>query len=176
MTRLLDELSDTNQFLLTFYGNKLALGFRGTPSFIERSFNLAYNCDITNGRLHWLSRNTQGGTSLAHIVIGPKRDTKGNVTTPEERLVRGLATHFYQELIGTRDVVAVNADVEDEEPRYDEVELERRSRKMAEDFRATRIVSECFMEPPQRTEEQVYGAPMADLMVRRSFAPDSYEA
>lgn len=178
MTRLLDELSDANQFLLTFYGSKLALGFRGAPSFIERCFNLAYNTGMTNGRLHWLSQGINQRRALGYVVIGSKREKGGEVLSPEERLVRGLQNQFYQELRANGDITPLKPyDCETGEgPDYDEAELEARSKRLAEEFRATRIVAECFLEPPERSMAQVYGAPMAELVARRSFAPESFDA
>lgn len=171
MTRLLDELDDHHQILHTFYGSKIALGFRGTGAFIERCFNLVYNCDITNGRLYALGRN------LGYVVVGPKRQEKGPPLSPEQRLLKGLCAHFYQELIGTGDVKPLNPEWIDsgDEPRWDEEELERRALRMAKDFRMNHLVSEAFLEPPNRSLAAVYGAPMAEVAARSAFAPDSFD-
>jgi hypothetical protein len=125
---LLDETL-VGQFLLSFYGRNLALGFRGPKDFVERGGNMAYNSGMTNGRLHWL------------------HNTLGYILTDEERLMKGLKRHFYGEIIMNGEVPHLKCEVNDEgvEIEYDEPYLNKLAEERARAFREDHIESLNFM-------------------------------
>lgn len=130
--------SDVGEWLISSYGENLALGFKGSPSFIRRCYNWAVNtCVIHRGQsLHWYHEAVTG--KLAYIC---PRDVAA--------IERGLAVQFRAEIIQNREVPLLkdgwNDETEEPVIEYDEPAIDQLAGGRARAFMAERIVRDNFV-------------------------------
>lgn len=143
ISTLQSELDLGNQYLLMDFGDRLALGFRGTADFIRRSFTFAKNTRVTMGELHRLSDD------LSYVLIDS-----------QERLLRGLKWQSYVELL-SRATPLKEVDVEEGTmAEYDEESLEAQADQAARAFLAA-IPRENFRPEQWSTEAEIYRVALA---------------
>jgi hypothetical protein len=131
--------NESGKFLLSFYGNILALGFKGEKDFIRRCHNWAHNYSITSGGLHWFYE--QGG-ALAYVLVKSRDD-----------ILRGLAQQFRADIIISREILPLKEelnyefDPENEESalKYNEKKIEKLAWERAENFFKERVELENFL-------------------------------
>jgi len=141
MTSLSTLLSDCDatggQFLLTHWGDSLALGFRGEPDFIRRCYNWAINRDVAKGELHW-PFDKDG--RLAYVLV-----------ENHAAIERGLAEQFRDEIILTHEVPWEREARWDNEAdiyfegEVNQTKVDQLAAKRAADFMATHVTSEPFL-------------------------------
>lgn len=126
---------ETGKFLLSFYGNSFALGFKGDNKFIQRCFNWAHNHSVTSGGLHWFYDH---GGKLAYILIKSRED-----------IIKGFAAQFRSDIIMGHEVPPLKDEMN---PRtldyileYDEEKIEKMALERAEKFFAERVELENFL-------------------------------
>ena len=130
-TKLVDE---PVQFLLSFYGCGLALGFKGSADAVERCFNWASNCGVSKGQLwHLYDR----GNSMAYVFV-QNRDV----------LLAGLIKQIRAELIMSHEIPPlvdrINPETDEIELEYDEALLDQIATIRATDFLTNHITLDNF--------------------------------
>ena len=158
-------LNDENgKYLLSFYGNSLALGFKGDNDFIRRSFNWAHNHEVTKGSLHWFYGD---GGKLAYVLIKSRED-----------IVSGFARQFRAEIIMNHEIPSLRDEFDPENGEsileYDEKKIDKLAQKRAEEFFAERVELENFLSriPMSLAPVYEYHAPKRKSAWRTS---SSYE-
>ncbi len=142
--------SDVGEWLISSYGENLALGFKGSPSFIRRCHNWAVNtCVINRGQsLHWYHEAVTG--KLAYVC---PRDMAA--------IENGLAAQFRIEIILAQEVPLLKNGWDDETEwpvvEYDEAAIERLARQRAQTFMRDRIVRDNFVLSRCSDIATVYG-------------------
>lgn len=137
MPTLLDDATTNGQFLLTYWGNDLALGFRGEPDFIRRCHNWAVNHDLAKGELHWPFDKTG---RLAYVLVEGR-----------DAIARALAAQFYGEIVTSHEVPWVNDctwNPEDDtftEGEVDETAVAKLAASRAEAFLSEHVKTEPFL-------------------------------
>lgn len=140
---LLDE--SQVQYLQCWWGNGLALGFKGDPAAIERCYNWAVNTGVTRGRLLWLY----------------DRESIGYVYTNHDDLMKGLLAQFRADVIMGREVPLLR-DEENEETgevtiEYDEGAIDALVQARVTLFIAERLINENFMSSMSDSLAPIYG-------------------
>ncbi len=154
--------SDVGEWLISSYGENLALGFKGSPSFIRRCYNWAVNtCVINRGQsLHWYHEAVTG--KLAYVC---PRDIAA--------IEQGLAAQFRVEIIQSREVPLLkdgwNDETESPVIEFDEARISVLASARARAFMADRIVRDNFVLSRCSEVAAVYGL---GQMVRTGNAED----
>lgn len=121
----------SNKFLLSYYGNEHALGFKGTKEFVKKGYNLAYNYGITNGSLLCFDEN------FCYVL------------TTKDKLYNGLVNYFVGELKYNNEIPTIKGEWNDVfgwvEEEYDEKAIENLAKEKAENFIKEKIIEENFM-------------------------------
>lgn len=139
-----DEKGD---FLLSYYGAQMALGFKGDLAFIRRCYNWAENSGVIGkgASLHWFY--DEDG-KMAY-VCPPTKDHIRN----------GLIAQFRAEIIHNSDVIPIKKEWDDENGltlEYDESQVESLAVQRADDFIANRIKPDSFMAYNPRNIGHIY--------------------
>lgn len=139
-------------FIIAYWGNGLALGFKADPKrpliaqeAIQRCFNWACNTGVTRGRLH-------------HVY---DKSAIGYVLTTHADLFKGLIAQFRAEIIMGREVPPL-VDKEDEETggwdiQYDEPLVERMATERANRFMEEQVSYDNFLSNLTTSLAPVYG-------------------
>ncbi len=142
--------ADVGEWLISSYGENLALGFKGSPSFIRRCYNWAVNtCVIGRGQsLHWYYEAVTG--KLAYVC---PRDMAA--------IEAGLAAQFRAEIIQNREVPLLKDswDDETESPvvEFDEARIDAMASQRAKAFMTDRIVRDNFVLSRASDVAPIYG-------------------
>lgn len=128
---------DEGEWLLSSYGLNLALGFKGTPEFIQRCFSWATNTGVIHKgqSLNWYYEAVTG--KIAYVC--PK-----DVAAIE----RGLALQFRAEIIMNREIAPLKegwTENDEWELEYDEPAIERLAGQRARQFMEERVVRDNFV-------------------------------
>ena len=139
---------DQGDWLISSYGANLALGFKGTPDFIERCFNWAVNTGVVHKgqQLNWFYEAVTG--KLAYVC--PK-----SVAAIE----RGLALQFRAEIVQSREIPPLKEGwTEDDEweLELDETKIEDLARARARAFMAERLIRDNFVIARPQSVGTVY--------------------
>lgn len=140
---------DAGDWLISSYGANLALGFKGTPDFIERCFNWAVNTGVVHKgqRLCWFHEAVTG--KLAYVC--PK-----SIAAIE----RGLALQFRAEIVLSREIPPLKEEwTEDDEfvLELDEERLDELAGQRAKVFMAERLIRDSFVLGRPQGVGEVYG-------------------
>ncbi len=134
-------------FLLCWYGNGLALGFRGSSESVERCYNWCHSTGTARGALHHVYERSERGVSYVMV-------------RSMDQLKAGLKAQFRAEAIMRREMTPLEdryveaPDTDDEADlgvdtgpvlTYDENRLDSRANQRAEDFLRDRIVYVNFL-------------------------------
>ncbi len=142
--------SDAGEWLISSYGENLALGFKGSPSFIRRCYNWAVNTSvIRRGQsLHWMYEAVTG--KLAYIC-------------PQDAatIERGLAAQFRVEIIQNREIAPLkdewNEEADERVLELDEAAIDRLALQRAQAFMRDRIVRDNFVLSRTSDVAPIYG-------------------
>jgi hypothetical protein len=132
------------KFLITWWGNGIALGFKGELKAIERCYNWASNTGVTRGILHWIY-------DIASI---------GYVLTNQNDLMKGLIAQFRAEIIMSKEIPLLEDRIEEETQEiiieYNEPLIHKMAVEKANEFMKSKIVVENFMNNSSTPEGPVY--------------------
>lgn len=145
---LLEDVSLNEPFLLSSYGENLALGFKGTPDFIERCHNWAVNTGVIGlgQSLHWYYERVTG--KLAYVC--PKNHAA---------IERGLALQFRAEIIQAKEIPPLKEGwTEDDEfeLELDEKRVDALANQRAKTFMAENVIKDSFVLGRSQSVGDVY--------------------
>lgn len=128
---------DVGDWLISSYGENLALGFKGSTDFIRRCYNWAANTGVIHKgqKLNWFHEAVTG--RLAYVC--PKS---------VEQILAGLTLQFQAEIIQSREVLPLKEGwTEDDEwvLELDEIKVEDLARARARAFMEERVVRDSFV-------------------------------
>lgn len=127
---------ETGDFLISYYGAQMALGFKGPLDFIRRCHNWAENtCVIGKGAsLHWFYGEDG---NMAYICPQTRED-----------IHRGLVSQFRAEIIRDKEVPLLKNEYDEDsgwDIEFDEAEIEKLAIQRADDFINNRIKQDYFL-------------------------------
>lgn len=146
-TKFLKLVEETGEFLISYYGAQMALGFKGDLNFIRRCYNWAENTGVVGkgASLHWFY--DENG-KMAYVCPPTK-----------EHIRNGLILQFRAEIIYEQEVKPLREEWSDDNGlmiEYDEVAVESLAAQRADDFIANRLVPDCFLVNNPRNIGHVY--------------------
>lgn len=140
-------MEETGEFLLSYYGAQMALGFKGDLAFINRCFSWAENTGVI-GRgagVHWF-----------YGVDGKL----GYVCPPDKATIRkGLIAQFRTEIIQSNRVAKIRDIWSEEEGldiEYNEEAVNQLAEQKADEFMAIRIKHDCFLATDPKNIAPIY--------------------
>lgn len=131
------DFKDNNQFLLSYYGNQFALGFKGSKQFIEKSYNLCSNHSISTGRLIYFQ------SDFSYIL------------TTKKKIINGLKNYFINELKVNKILPLIKDEIVEDEDKdsidyiieYNEEAISKIAQEKTENFILKYIKEDNFMVP-----------------------------
>ena len=132
------------QFLTTWWGNGISLGFKGDPEAIERCYNWASNTGVTRGMLHWIY----------------DKSSIGYILTNEKDLWKGLIAQFRAEIIMSKQIPLLKDGIDEETQEiiteYNEPLIHKIASEMAAKFYKEKIIIENFMSNTATSYGPIY--------------------
>ena len=142
---------DSIKFVTAWWGNNIALGFKGNTNNVDESlrainrcYNWATNTGVTPGRLQWLYDKA----SIGYIL------------TTHDKMVRGLFVQFRAEVIMNRLVNPIKDYIDPETEsaviEYDESAIDILANAMTERFMNEKITPENFLTANVSSTAPIY--------------------
>lgn len=144
VTSIMDE---TGEFLISYYGAQMALGFKGPLDFIRRCHNWVENtCVIGKGAsLHWFYGEDG---NMAYVCPQSKEDIR-----------RGLILQFRAEIITNKEIPLLKSEYDEEiglTIEYDEEKIEALAAQRADYFMENRIKHDYFLANDPKNIGHIY--------------------
>lgn len=134
---LIQDVTANSPFMLSTYGNNLALGFKGESSFIYRCFNWAVNTGVIGlgAQLNWYYERETG--RLAYVC--PKN---------QAAILAGLMLQFRAEIIGAKEIAPIEDLYDDDNGPIlvlDEEKIDALASQRASKFMIDHVIRDSFM-------------------------------
>ena len=145
-------------FHLSYFGSQMALGFKGTPKFIERGYNWSLNTGVTNGQIHYLY-NRFSYVIVKNFKSKQKGEEKKILKTCKEVILEALQSQFSAEIKLSGEIMPIKSgfDKDDNfELEHNEKAVQKLAFEKSKDFFNNEIVHENFMAKRDKSVADSY--------------------